>query len=175
MDEVYYSPEKYNLVIVGTLDEENLSYEFNMLCVWHHTPTGRVYYGQDSGCSCPSPFEGYYSTNGDPGATGLDQVTDETWIAFKSAVDDFPADAADKVELLAKVNALLGSQNDRPMNTDTGHDEVSVYAVELPGRFIRWSGRCECGTKFTNDGNFHPTASAAFTSWAGHRRQVLGS
>lgn len=58
--DVYYNPEKFNLEIVIVLDEEYLSYEFNMFVVWKDT-NGGLYYATDSGCSCPSPFEDYTS------------------------------------------------------------------------------------------------------------------
>lgn len=35
------------------------SYEFDMLVVWRNRETGTVVYAEDSGCSCPSPFESH--------------------------------------------------------------------------------------------------------------------
>jgi hypothetical protein len=60
MSDVYYNPEAYGLRIVAELDEPNLSYEFCMLVVWMDEH-GEAYFAQDSGCSCPSPFENYHS------------------------------------------------------------------------------------------------------------------
>ena len=54
---MYYDPEKFGLKIFGMVEEEELSYEFNMFVVWENLETHQLYYDHDSGCSCPSPFE----------------------------------------------------------------------------------------------------------------------
>ena len=58
-ENLYSAPQKWALIIVGTL-EEGLSYEFNMFVVWKNM-RGEFFYAGDSGCSCPSPFEDYTS------------------------------------------------------------------------------------------------------------------
>lgn len=45
------------LEVVVSLDDPNANYDFDTFVVWRHTKTGELYYGQDSGCSGPSPFE----------------------------------------------------------------------------------------------------------------------
>lgn len=50
-----YNPEALGLQMVG-LGEDNLSYEFNELTFWRG-PDGRVFGAEDSGCSCPTPFD----------------------------------------------------------------------------------------------------------------------
>lgn len=52
----YYSPEATGLAIVGDLDTGG-GYEFDMLVVWQRIEDGALFWGTDSGCSCPSPFE----------------------------------------------------------------------------------------------------------------------
>jgi hypothetical protein len=52
----YYKPEAYGLEIVGDIDWDQESYEFNMTVVWKEG-RGKYYIADDSGCSCPSPFE----------------------------------------------------------------------------------------------------------------------
>ena len=110
-------PEKYGLEIVGSLDDPDACYSFNILLVWQHAD-GRLFYATDSGCSCPSPFEGYKSLD------DLYEITDESWTEFQKAVTghcvpqeydyetstyiDLPdPQAADKTDLLAKVARLL--------------------------------------------------------------------
>ena len=55
--DVYYSPEKFGLEVVAAFERPDLSWEFDMFVIWRHVETGQLYYGSDSGCSCPSPFE----------------------------------------------------------------------------------------------------------------------
>lgn len=52
----YYSADKLKWDML-TFDEPDLFYEYNTLCFWN-TGDG-VYWAQDSGCSCPTPFEAY--------------------------------------------------------------------------------------------------------------------
>lgn len=56
MNNVYYDPEKFDLEIVAEHDCAG-SYEFDMLVVWRQKGSGRLLWAQDSGCSCPTPFE----------------------------------------------------------------------------------------------------------------------
>lgn len=55
MSDIYYNPEKFGLTILKSHDIAG-SYEFNMVVVFR-TDDGRFLVGQDSGCSCPTPFE----------------------------------------------------------------------------------------------------------------------
>lgn len=56
-----YSPEKCGLEIVVTLDDEDLSYEYDTIIVVRDIATGELYAAHDSGCSCPTPFEDFTS------------------------------------------------------------------------------------------------------------------
>jgi hypothetical protein len=53
----YYDPAALGLEMLQ-FDEPNLDYEYNTLCFFA-TEDGRVFTAQDSGCSCPCPFELY--------------------------------------------------------------------------------------------------------------------
>ncbi len=53
-----YDPEKFGLEIVAEADYAD-SYQFDMFVVWRVRETGKLIYGTDSGCSCPTPFEGF--------------------------------------------------------------------------------------------------------------------
>lgn len=108
--DVYYQPEHFGLTIVGSISDPDADWSFDEFVVWQHSD-GRLFYGSDSGCSCPSPFEDFHSLE------DLTEITDETWDAF---VTDAKAHcyhdrltegqknelAADQTELLAKVHAL---------------------------------------------------------------------
>jgi len=52
----YYNPEQLNLELLSF--EAGYCYKFDTLCFWA-TETGQIYSASDSGCSCPTPFEGY--------------------------------------------------------------------------------------------------------------------
>ncbi|WP_043654418.1 DUF7574 domain-containing protein [Nocardia thailandica] len=56
-ENMYYAPEQYGLTIVGTLDFSDGFYCFDYTVVWQDSTTHRLYMADDSGCSCPSPFE----------------------------------------------------------------------------------------------------------------------
>lgn len=43
--------------ILGDVEWSGYSYEFDLTRVYRHDETGRLFYGDDSGCSCPTPFE----------------------------------------------------------------------------------------------------------------------
>lgn len=61
MSDVYNYPEDHGLEIVAEIDYSTGSYEYDLRVVWRHRETGKLYTAQDSGCSCPSPFEAYTS------------------------------------------------------------------------------------------------------------------
>ena len=63
MEEInaYYNPEKLGLEQVASIEYSSGSYEFDTRVVWRHKETGKLYTARDSGCSCPTPFEGCQS------------------------------------------------------------------------------------------------------------------
>jgi hypothetical protein len=105
MSNLYYTPERFGLCILGELDED-LSYEFNMLVVWgsvggEASGGGKMWWEQDSGCSCPAPFEECH------GVQDLNNLRPDTWASFESEVMNFPADLSEKMTLLAKLKPLV--------------------------------------------------------------------
>lgn len=100
MHDVYYNPEAFDLVPFGELEMTEPDYSFDILMVWRHTPTGDLYWAQDSGCSCPSPFEDYHS---------IEQLTKLTSVT----VDEFAREVRrchrpdDARALLRKVRRVL--------------------------------------------------------------------
>jgi len=102
---VYYEPEHFGLEMVDSLDEAHLSYEYNTLIVLKHKDSGRVFSAQDSGCSCPTPFEGY-AFHG-PDDTNLSEVTLHNFAGFESEVAQFPALQHERDAMLDKVRAAL--------------------------------------------------------------------
>lgn len=53
----YHNPENVGLKILKTIHLSEEAYQFDMVVVWEDLETKEVYWGHDSGCSCPSPFE----------------------------------------------------------------------------------------------------------------------
>lgn len=58
--DVYYQPEKFDLTPIGQVEWDDESWQFNMTAVWVDK-FGQLYWADDSGCSCPSPFEDFTS------------------------------------------------------------------------------------------------------------------
>lgn len=95
MENIYYSPEKHGLTIAAEVDFGG-SCEFDMYVVWKDKD-GLLYFGHDSGCSCPSPFDDTADIHGLERITSVDPV--------RSALGSQAEGAADflrEVEVLCK-------------------------------------------------------------------------
>ena len=55
---LYYYPEKSGLEIFESVDTAG-DYEFDMFVVWRKLDDNTLFYGTDSGCSWPTPFEDF--------------------------------------------------------------------------------------------------------------------
>lgn len=76
---VYGTPERFKLTTLATLNREEAgSWGFDYVVVWRHED-GTVLWGEDSGCSCPAPFEGVRSYN------DLNVLNEHTWPEFERA------------------------------------------------------------------------------------------
>lgn len=83
MTDIYSSPDKFGLETIGEVDFSSGSYEFDLTVVWRRTSDGAFVYGEDAGCSCPSPFE----------STGVDELTRITSLEeFKAHLAERQAD-----------------------------------------------------------------------------------
>ncbi len=120
-----FSPERErpdhhpDLEQFDSLDEAGLSYEFHLLAAWLHKPTGRVFWGEDSGCSCPSPWENDgLQFNGETFDTTLTEITPASFADFKARVEGFPAPIDERIGFADKVEAVwragLDDQATRP-------------------------------------------------------------
>lgn len=58
----YYSPEKCGLKLIAEVEWPNLSYAYCTTVAFLDLETGRVFLAQDSGCSCPTPFDNFEGT-----------------------------------------------------------------------------------------------------------------
>lgn len=104
---IYYNPKNCGLEIVATLDEPDLSYEYNTFLVVKDIYTGRLFYATDSGCSCPTPFENYHFRGADD--TDLQEITKQNLEQFEREVMNFPDVMSEKQNMLQAVRAVLST------------------------------------------------------------------
>ncbi len=57
---IYGNPEQWGLKVFAEVSNPALDYEFSMFVVWQDKDSNLLY-AEDSGCSCPEPFEGIAS------------------------------------------------------------------------------------------------------------------
>ena len=62
-DNVYNSPEKFGLEVIYNIGDPEASYSFANIVLWKRLEDGKLFWAWDSGCSCPSPFEDFYSVD----------------------------------------------------------------------------------------------------------------
>ncbi len=102
----YYSPEKFGLTTIGEIDFSDGCYQFDLTVVWRNA-SGQLFYGDDSGCSCPSPFE----------RQGLDDLTASSFADLQAHLEKRLAEdtyderekercAGELVELMGRIRAL---------------------------------------------------------------------
>jgi hypothetical protein len=58
----YHQPERFGLTLLGEIEWGSGCFEFDLTAVWVDQD-GQVYWADDSGCSCPTPFEDYLTVN----------------------------------------------------------------------------------------------------------------
>lgn len=106
---VYYNTENCGLEIFAEISAD-LSYEFDILLVLKDKQTGKLYFAQDSGCSCPTPFEDYYYKM--DGETNLEVLNKQTLEDFKNAVKNWNTysgypNVSERREFVTKVENYL--------------------------------------------------------------------
>lgn len=98
---VYDSPEKFGLECVGQISWDSPSW-FDLTAVWVNAE-GWLYWADDSGCSCPRPFE-YVGSLDELQTGGLHQLAahlrERTARSTESSAD------ADVVELLSRADRM---------------------------------------------------------------------
>jgi hypothetical protein len=97
----YSNPEIFGLVTVGSAQWGEADWNFNLTAVWRDPNTGQLYWADDSGCSCPSPFEDITDRD------GLTAATKHEVLAHLAARATEPhGDALDCADLVAAIVAL---------------------------------------------------------------------
>lgn len=115
-DSVYYErkeAEALGLKIVCTLDEGNLSYEYNTLLIVHHAESNRLFMAQDSGCSCPTPFECHYWNSVDDNS--LDEITKDNLAQRLDELAKFPVSITERRDAENTIKGIL--YNTKPVAT----------------------------------------------------------
>lgn len=59
---MYYGDLPDGVTFIGDIEWDDEAYQFNMTGIWK-TKRGEYWIGDDSGCSCPSPFEDFHSVD----------------------------------------------------------------------------------------------------------------
>lgn len=95
MGTLYNQPEEYGLEVVGEFDWCEPDYSFDLLVVWKES-RGKYWIGEDSGCSCPSPFEDYYDINQLDGPYNKKGLSDRlAWLVKERSTHGYNRSEAD--------------------------------------------------------------------------------
>ncbi len=95
MADVYCDPEKFGLEVVANAELSEPCYSFDMAVVWYSKDAKKFYWGQDSGCSCPSPFEGVHLIDLSSGTKGEAVAWLKSLIGEKPDAEEWEYDARD--------------------------------------------------------------------------------
>ena len=57
MANIYSEPVAFGLRVFAEVDDADACYSFDTVVVWQDPITFEYFWADDSGCSCPSPFE----------------------------------------------------------------------------------------------------------------------
>lgn len=113
MSNIYSDPSEFGLEIFGSIEKEP-DYDFDMLVVWRDPKSREMFYAQDSGCSCPSPFEGYHDR------ASLTPVNRESFESFRSEVLSFRKEASEyggSIEMSERLKLISTVQRHLPRKT----------------------------------------------------------
>lgn len=111
MSNIYYSPSQFGLEMVGEVEWSDEPYQFDLTVVWRRKADGQLFYADDEGCSCPSPFEDY---------KGVEDLTEASMFEISGHLID-----------TAKYRARRYSYD--PENADVS-DEHAMKISQLMGR-----------------------------------------
>lgn len=82
----YVDALESELEVIAELDRGG-SYEFDKVVAWRHKPSGRLFFGQDAGCSCPYPFENDWFES--PTDTSLTEITNQSYADLGRLVNGY--------------------------------------------------------------------------------------
>lgn len=93
IEQIWASDEPTAYECLAEVEWVGESYQFDMTRVYQHRETREVYYAEDTGCSCPSPFEDATEDDLEQIARiqdWYDYVKDRTVIADSDDVYQYP-------------------------------------------------------------------------------------
>lgn len=93
----YYNPENCDLTHIARLEDPASCYSFDTTIFVKDNPTGGIYAAQDSGCSCPTPFE---SVCGLPDMTLVRSIPEAAQIIARSYATYDQADVRKALDAL---------------------------------------------------------------------------
>lgn len=102
MSTFYSNPGDYGLKTIGEIEWSSGSYEFDLTVVFRR-PDGTFVYGEDSGCSCPAPFE-------NQGPTDLTVATVDEILAHMKARNANELDGKRDAEIATLLEAMLAAR-----------------------------------------------------------------
>lgn len=112
MNNIYDNPEVAGLEKLVELNEPGLHYAYNIFIVVRHIESRRLFFVEDTGCSCPSPFENYYFNS--PSEHNIREVEAHNFYAFESDVNNFPVEMAQRQAAISLVRLALKEVNNEP-------------------------------------------------------------
>ena len=105
---IYDTPERFGLVNVGTMDLDDQPWQFNMLLVQFHPETNKFYVSQDSGCSCPSPFEDITTLDGIKPMTEIEAKSYISKIAISKSTSFFKPNPHEVIQGIVDIENKRG-------------------------------------------------------------------
>ena len=114
MSNIYYEPEAFGLTTVGELNLGD-AHEFDMFVVWQDNGTGHLWYAEDHGCSCPTPFEDVSFTDGMTEVHTPQQLIDaiDAWRNGKDSYRE-PGFDGEAGQLIVKAREIVTFSNRLP-------------------------------------------------------------
>jgi hypothetical protein len=108
-------PDDLAIETIAMIEDPQANYSFDNFWIFKHKASGRIFYGQDSGCSCPTPFEDDYW--GGPDDTSFIEVVKgptDTQRSLKASLEylqqelnDHCGDKDEKLKAWGQVKGLL--------------------------------------------------------------------
>lgn len=100
----YYNPAECSLELIGVLEDDE-PWQFDMVIVVKDKLDGKLYAAHDSGCSCPTPFEGIEELSDMTPITTVDDL--KRFVEVNESEYEQKWSFADRTALYKKVRAAL--------------------------------------------------------------------